>query len=108
MKKTQIVRLSHGFTWLKVRFFLTDSGKVVRKIYKRSITVMRRKLKKLHGKLLSGGMSPRDIRATWQSWKSYAEKFNARHTIKNMEKLYQELFINHFKEEYDDLLQNPV
>lgn len=108
-KKTQIVKLSHGFTWLKIRFFLTDTGKVVKKIYKRSITVMRRKLKKLHGKLLAGRMTFEDIRATWQSWKSYAEKFNAWHTIQNMGKLYNELFLNDFfREGYYDLLQNPV
>ena len=108
-KKTQIVKLSHGFTWLKIRFFLTDTGRVVKKIYKRSITVMRRKLKKLHGKLLAGRMTFEDISATWQSWKSYAEKFNAWHTIQNMGKLYTELFINNFfREEYYDVLQNPV
>lgn len=26
-KKTQIIKLSHGFTWLKIRFFLTKTGK---------------------------------------------------------------------------------
>lgn len=108
-KKTQIVKLSHGFTWLKIRFFLTGTGKVVKKIYKRSVTVMRRKLKKLHGKLLAGRMTFEDIRATWQSWKSYAEKFDAWHAIQNMGDLYSELFIkDFFREEYDDLLQNSV
>ena len=48
-KKTQIVKLSHGFSWLKVRFFITKTGKVVRKIYKRSVTKMRQKMKKLSG-----------------------------------------------------------
>lgn len=108
-KKTQIVKLSHGFTWLKIRFFLTDTGKVVKKIYKRSITVMRRKLKKLQRKWLEGGMTFEDIRATWQSWKSYAEKFNAWHTIQNMGRLYNKLFLNDLFREGDyDLLQNPI
>ena len=96
-KKTQIVKLSHGFTWLKVRFFLTETGKVIKKIYKRSVTRMRIKLKKLAMKLKEGKLTGKDVYATWQSWKSYAEKFNAHHTIQNMAKLYTELFITEDK-----------
>lgn len=107
-KKTQIVKLSHGFTWLKIRFFLTETGKVVKKIYKRSVTKMRQKLKKLQVKWLNGGMAFEDISATWQSWKSYAEKFNAWHAIQNMGRLYNELFLNTNREDYYDLLQNPI
>ena len=92
-KKTQIVKISRGFTWLKVRVFLTESGKVVKKIYKRSVTKMRRKLIKLRRRWLAGKMTFADIAASWQSWKSYAQKFNAWHTIQNMGKLYDQLFI---------------
>lgn len=91
-KKTQIVKLSHGFTWLKIRFFLTDSGRIVKKIYKRSITKMRQKLKKLRRRMDAGKMKFEDIEATWQSWASYAAKFNAWHTVRNMRALYTGLF----------------
>lgn len=94
-KKTQVVKLSHGFTWLKIRFFLTESGKVVKKIYKRSVTRMRIKLKKLHKMLEAGRIAFSDVFATWQSWKSYAEKFHAYHTIQNMGALYSRLFVTH-------------
>ena len=106
-KKTQIVKLSHGFSWLKVRFFITKTGKVVRKIYKRSVTKMRQKMKKLHRKYLRGKMTFADIYATWQSWRSYAARFNAWHTVQNMGALYTNLFINS-KEDCYGLLQNPV
>ena len=92
-KKTQIVKLSHGFTWLKVRFFITEKGKVVKKIYKRSVTKMRAKLKKLKRIYECGGMAFEDVYATWQSWSAYARKFNAWHTIQNMKKLYNRLFL---------------
>lgn len=92
-KKTQIIKLSHGFTWLKARIFLTKSGKVVRKIYKRSITVMRRKLKHLRKKLDEGKITFEDIWGTWQSWRSYAQRFEAWHTIHNMGNLFNSLFI---------------
>lgn len=91
-KKTQIVKLSHGFTWLKIRFFLTESGRIVKKIYKRSITKMRQKLKKLRRRMDAGKMKFEDIEATWQSWASYAAKFNAWHTVRNMWTLYTGLF----------------
>lgn len=104
-KKTQIVKLSRGFTWLKARIYLTDSGKVVKKIYKRSVTRMRRKLKKLAVKLREGKMSFEDVRATWQSWKSYAARFHAWHTVQSMGKLYNSLFIFNMEEGYSALLQ---
>lgn len=96
-KKTQIVKLSHGFSWLKVRFYLTSTGKVVRKIYKRSITVMRRKLKKLAARLSAGKMSFEDVTTTWQSWRSYAARYDAWHTIQNMAALYTRLFITDWR-----------
>ena len=92
-KKTQIVKLSHGFTWLKVRFYITKTGKIIKKIYKRSITKMRRKLKKFKTLLNQGIVTYEDVYTSWQSWRAYAKNFNAYHTIKNMEELYNKLFI---------------
>lgn len=92
-KKTQIVKLSHGFSWLKVRFFLTSTGKVVKKIYKRSVTKMRIKLKKIKRIYEAGGMAFGDVYATWQSWSAYAAKFDSYHTIRNMARLYNKLFL---------------
>lgn len=91
-KKTMIVKLSHGFAWLKCRFFLTDTGKVIKKINKKSITRERRKLKNLKRLLDAGKIKEADAQAAFQSWKAYANHFNAYHTIKNMEELYNKLF----------------
>jgi len=92
-KKTQLVKLSHGFTWLKARIFLTPTGKVIRKICKSSITRERRKLKRLHKLFIVGKISFEDIRTSWQSWKGYALKFDAWNTVQTMGKLYDRLFI---------------
>ena len=97
-KKTQIVKLSHGFTWLKVRFFLLPSGKIVRKIYRRSVTKQRKKIKKFKELIATGKMTMMDAYSSWQSWKAYASNFNAWHTIKNMEKLFGELFNSDWRE----------
>jgi len=45
-KKTKIKRLSEGFKFLQVRFKLTETGKVLRKMSYETIKKMRRKLKK--------------------------------------------------------------
>ncbi len=91
-KKTRIIKLSHGFTYLKCRWYLTSTGKVVRKIYKRSIMKMRQKLKKFAVFIQTGKMTEEDVHVAFQSWRAYARHFDAWHTIRNMEKLYTQLF----------------
>lgn len=92
-KKTQIVKLSHGFTYLKVRYYLLPSGKVVKKIYRRSVTKMRHKLKSFQQKVADGIMTYKDVYQSWQSWRAYAANFNAYRTIQRMGDLYNQLFI---------------
>lgn len=92
-KKTQIVKLSHGFTFLKVRFFLLDSGRIVRKLCRRSVTKMRQKLKSLRQKVDDHKMSFNDVYQSMQSWRAYALNFNAYRTIQSMEALFNYLFV---------------
>lgn len=94
LKKTHIVKLSHGFKFLKARIYLTASGKIVKKISKKSIVAERRKLKKLKIKLRSGIIDYKHIEMQYQSWRAFAKKFDAYHTISNMDKLYKELYID--------------
>lgn len=92
-KKTQIVKLSHGFTFLKIRFSVTETGKVIRRIYKRSVTKQRQKLKKLAVKVRQGLVTMEDVRNSMQSWAAYAGTFNAKHTVQAMRALYNQLFM---------------
>jgi hypothetical protein len=75
-----------------MRVYIQPSGRIVRKIYKRSIARERRKLKKLRTKLDGGIMTPDDVWNAWQSWKSYALRFDAWHTVQTMGKLFDNLF----------------
>lgn len=93
LKKTQICKLSRGFTFIKARCFLTDSGKVIMKIHKGSITRHRRKLKKFAIFVKTGQMDYWDIYTAHQCWRSYAAHFNARKTLYSMDKLYIKLFL---------------
>lgn len=91
-KKTQIIKLSAGFTFLKQRIILTDTGKVIQIPCKDNIVRERRKLKKLHKKYLNNEISLWDIQSSYQSWKGGIEKYNSYNTTKNMDKLYAKLF----------------
>lgn len=92
-KKTHIVKITHGFTFLQARIFLTETGKVIKKIPHKSVTRERRKLKKFVSLVLDGSMTYNDVQTSFQSWRAYARNFRAHHTIRSMEKLFDKLFI---------------
>ncbi len=92
LKKTRIVKISHGFTWLKCRFRMLASGKIIKKIYKRSVTKMRQKIKSLSKWYKEKRISLELIRGSVQSWISYALNFDACMTVKNIIELIFDLF----------------
>lgn len=91
-KKTQIVKLTHGFTFLKVRVYVTPTGHIVRKIHPSSVTRQRRKLKKLRQLLTNGEMLPDDVYNSFQSWESHAARFDTYRTRQTMRNLFAQLF----------------
>lgn len=92
-KKTKIVKLTHGFKFLKARIYLTPTGKIVRKISKRSIVCERRKLKKLYKRLQAGLIDMPHIEMQYQSWRSFALKFDAWKTVQRMDALYHRIYV---------------
>lgn len=72
---------------------MTDTGKVLRKIPKVSVTRERRKLKKFVPLYEAGKMTYQDLYTSWQSWRAYARNFSAWRTIQSIGKLYDDLFI---------------
>ncbi len=93
-KKTQIVKLSHGFTWLKTRYLITDAGRIIKKIPKDGIKRERHKLKKLGEKVRADEMEEKDFINQYRSWRGGKEKYNAYHTLRNMD-LYARRQIDH-------------
>lgn len=63
-KKTQIVKISHGFPFLKVNFFLTKTGKVIRRIHRSGVVRMRKKLKAFRRMVAQGKMQMADVYET--------------------------------------------
>ena len=91
-KKTRIVKLSKGFTFLKTQYFLTDTGKVIRKACRESIVRQRRKLKKFKKFSDAGEMSFGHIYNSYMSWRGYIGHKDAHRTILSMDRLFRELF----------------
>ncbi|MDR0583613.1 MAG: hypothetical protein LBG57_04600 [Treponema sp.] len=94
-KKTRIVKLSSGVDFLKGKYRLLPSGKILRLSDKAASKRMRRKLKKFKPLVVSGKMSYADLRTAYQSWRgNYRKRFNDYYRIGRLDKLYNELFIN--------------
>ena len=90
--RTQITPLTKGFVFLKKRVHLEANGSVTFRLTRKNITARRRKMKKLKRKLDEGKISMDAIRQSYQSWRGYAEKYNTHNTLRNMDKLYFELY----------------
>lgn len=95
-KKTQITKLNKTITFLKVRYNLTETGKIVKRINKDAVTRERRKLKKFRKMLDEGRITYEDVREQYNSWRGNLKHYMAYNTTRNMDNLYNELFVNNF------------
>ena len=91
-KKTKISKLEKGFVFLKTHYYLTDTGKVVRKACHDSVVRERRKIKKLHRLYLTGDVSYDRIEPHYMSWRGSIMKHDAYRSAHEMDKLYYQLF----------------
>lgn len=92
-KKTQIVKISRGLKFLKQRFILTDTGKVLRIPTKESEKRMRRKLKVFARWIESGKMTIEEGTSSYYAWKSHLLRSNAHYRLCRMDNLFA-LLIN--------------
>lgn len=90
-KKTQIVKISHGFTWLKTRYLLTSTGKIIKRIPRDVITRERRRLKKLSKLVASGIISEEYLKNQYLSWRGDKKNYQSVISIRNLDKLYRRL-----------------
>ena len=114
-RKTVIRPIKKGFTFLKIKYNVSKTGKIIRRLCHSSIVRMRRKLKKLHGKYIRGEITVDAVYDSIQSWIAYARYASAYTSIKHMLELYCILFGNYKinklrsnrrKEEKKDVLQD--
>lgn len=91
-KKTQIIKLTRGFTFVKVRFRYGANGKVVRRATYKGIRNMRKKLRIFRRWVDSGRMTAADVETSLVSWRGHMKRFHSYHMEQSVERLYRELF----------------
>lgn len=91
-RKTQISKLSRGFTYLKTQYKITETGHIVMKPDRKSIARERRKLKKQAALFRAGKMTLGDISQSYASWKGSLLDRDSYRTLKRMDALYNQLF----------------
>lgn len=87
-RKTQIIKISHGFTWLKTRYILTDTGKVIRKMPRDAARREKRRLKKIMQLVEAGKLTKEQAWAQYKSWRGDKKRYRAHRTLRNMDKLF--------------------
>jgi len=93
-KKTKITKLKYGVKFLKGIYSISETGKIIRRADPDSRKRMRRKLKKFKKLLQAGKISCIDVYDGYQSWRgNYLKRFDAYHTVRRMDSLYNRLFI---------------
>ena len=91
-KKTHICKLSDKFAYLQMRYQLTETGKVVKRVKPATITRERRKLKKYKKLLDNGEVTYKNIEQSYKSWMGKYTKVMSKRQTKNIKRLYNELF----------------
>lgn len=99
-QKTNIFPLRNGIDFLGFHTYLTDSGKVIRKVRRSSKSNEQRKLKKQRKLLEQGKITLAEISQSYGSWRSHAEKGNCYHLIREMDRTYQNLFFKECETEW--------
>lgn len=91
-KKTTIYPLDEPFSFLQVRYNLTKTGSLIKRINPKRVSSMRIHLKKLAIKYYNGDMDYTNIENTFKSWVGGFHKYLSKSQLSNLISLYEYLF----------------
>jgi hypothetical protein len=94
-RKVAITKLSKGITFLKMKFHLTETGRIVVRPNRASIVRQRRKLKKLKKLYDLGEITHEAIECSYMSWRGYIAHCDSWKSVNRMDGLYISLFGYH-------------
>lgn len=89
--------LKHGFTFLETHFYITETGRIIKKPCRDSITRERRKLKKQAALVASGVLTFDEVRRSYASWRGSMSHRDAYKTVQSMDHLFNGLFIDQWE-----------
>lgn len=109
-KKTHVIKLSHGFTYLKIKYNIDDNKIITRPVHNK-IQRERGRLRKYKNKCNKNELTETEVYKMYNSWKCNIVK-ECNHigkTINSMDGLYNKLFAkfdnsNHKKETRDEII----
>lgn len=91
-RKTHVVKLSDTYKYLQVKYRLTETGKVIKRINPKSVTRERQKLR-AYKRLLDKGIMPLDdIVQAYRSWMGAYVRLMSKIQVKHMKELFKSLF----------------
>ena len=79
---------------MKVRYSYTETGHIVRRLTAEAFTRERRRLKTYRRLLDAGRVTRRDVANFYQSFRGAAKRFDSHRSLRNLDRLYNELFVN--------------
>ena len=91
-RKTHIAKLSDTYKYLQVRYSLTETGRVIRRISPQAVTRERRRLKKYKRMLEDGRIQYKDIEDSFKSWVGGQQKYLSNQQVRNLLFLFYELY----------------
>lgn len=92
-KKVKIQRIDKGFEFLKGKYFVTDSGKIIVKMTKSSIKRQRVKIKKLLKLAKKRKVSYKDLKNQLASFEGYCKNFNCYKSSQHCKEIYNKTII---------------
>lgn len=91
-KKTRIAPLRNGIKFLKTRFFLNETGAVVRKMNRKSPVKMRKKLRIFRRWIDEGRFTIGNVETAYQSWRGHMIRGNSTKVLRRMDIFYKSLY----------------
>lgn len=109
-KKTRIIKLTHVFTFMQVKYNILQSGKILKRISHKKVVRERRRLKAFRRLVDKGKMTVEEVLNCYLSWRgSESKNHNACYnTIHEMDMLFNALFpekIVHVKLKRSDVVK---
>jgi len=85
-KKTQIIRLSRGFIFLKIHYYITDTGRISMVPAKKAFITERRKLKKLADRL-----PKEELENQYKGWRGSLVKFDCHRRLIETDRIKKQI-----------------
>ena len=96
-KKTQIKKINKTFVFLKTRYRLSETGKIIKRVNKDSVTRERRKLKSFKKQIDNGTMDIKYAKNHFKTWLGTMDKYMSYNTKENMKKEFKNIFGRYYR-----------